>query len=1854
MLMTLFYVLCGIAVIFAALYYLRGPLLGMVVTFAVQLGLRKAFRVFKLGSFNIIPFVMLEFSVTTHATRKSPEIHVSWKSFRILMDFSKIFDPLLSLLNVLPTSTDKNSILRNKMIRFVFVGFTASSPGLSFADLLDPPENKMPPPEGMTNENGDPVISGDNNSSGAISYMLIMKRLMQHIVLFVDFEFEDFSFDFQFPSHESRMVGSAKLMTISFPRPPSGSADTVSVLNSIDGGEMEITQSDQRAMYYIGQEGKISVDMHLPTGVMDVLMRVLGREHDQMYVAIAPFMEFYRRYTHAEDNSVEIKMARGLSTGGKMSMRLECEYIDVFVTDHRCPDMLRMTMQQLEGELKTYSLTRANERIYKEMRYIEQSDANSSMNDVRHKLYNFFMRDKDADSIVMSPNKEKVMKAGIKRLDFHTNCVESTAFVEEASMIKTKRVFNENDFVDHDRMNGYAKQIHFEKISPALLDWLVVLQDAANRMPDSRFAHKKNSEMHFLGTSFLFSSQPVSFAYTPPPLDSKQPQQQQQQQELFDPPLEKLESIPVEDRHWCCFKFTEMEATRELPYNEVDSLIDLKSAQFEMETSLPQHCLAGQYTLSAIGDSDSDGSSSGGDAQSQGSAHSSSAIDEFYEAHECDIAEITMDRHPFSLTDIYGNKDEDDGVDLGAHLLSEGVSTYYPKISLPHIEGNIETSTAKNCSPRSPSPEQLNDQSERQSKTAAHLKSSTGTMWAFPGFTVRMKLGAKMNLEWVKARLMKIDFLNNPTGDVLVSESSAVDSAGRPVVMRDPFLLTSKLCALWCGPSVTCDLGSMQLQGSAAGVLKAQTGFLMLRKTADRITARMTYMKLRGGPPVVAQPSYHIPGTADCSGVHPEPAAQAKTTVRIDDFIIDVPVEISAEDHEKRMHHELDREQRQILRNQQLLEKFRSKRRNSQSSELYDTVDTEMPLVIPLPSPFSSTDRSDKALKFVMTNFEYSSSVGESTAAFETCKVTINSYPEKPWMVMAGLKYRKAVVPLDINDAFYQGLDLQGSVEAAAISDKTVTEVFMESFDMHLSARMEIGIIADSLLAQDAAFKIASAPPKRNALSLRASPASGAYSEDTHEVIYESGSLSPGPERGGVCLGDSPRGYWENTSGATWSSTSRSRERFGSDTTADLEASFAVSRHQLAMEIPPSEEAETTWEQELNAVAQEDAGLLIKPNPTTMHVIFKCYRIIYDAHYNNDYIEDFMTVEQMGFDLTLDSTKMPSAMQDEITGLDLGAEEDQRKGTPSEVKVDKSEGINTACASDSESLLVYTSVFGGQLKFIVKYLKVRLKLLKDPFVEAEDLVFSGPIYNASVMHPNIVKAEVLVALGDSVPYYSFDDLDSGSLEDGAGVAGRTEERGGAKQIERVRFQPSAGLSVALMGSTEPLYVVLVRSSAPAKVYMDMSMSSSTMDICMNASTQECINAINAVMDCVVPPNKDPSPQFVPWDTWRYLLHGSFTCSFAKMSVQYSSHDFMTQKVTLLVSIDALTWYMDKGSFSLTAQNILVEAQISTALLAGRRNQLKKQRQHLEVSKLCSIPAFVLSLTHFRDDIRTKFLSQSEVRDACSVIPTDHSSCTTYSHHDVYLRPAFDSPFPAEDSTGLGLEDYKYLANDKYFHFRSRLMSIRWEIEMRLADREDVPISFNVRLDHLVRVIDAFKTPEEELAQQPDLVDCCLDKASDYFYGVVRPLSPIPIGDMVSVLKLQLILNKIMISSWPSATNLGGIVMTIGSSDLQLRMLRDVSPEFTVLPPSASAGKTTTRSVRRNSLSSYDDDRSVLSELASLPIFPLKIDHFFMDTAFIELYVRSWHLGPASAASVESPLNSRMFSSYRASALGERK
>jgi hypothetical protein len=72
---------------------------------------------------------------------------------------------------------------------------------------------------------------------------------------------------------------------------------------------------------------------------------------------------------------------------------------------------------------------------------------------------------------------------------------------------------------------------------------------------------------------------------------------------------------------------------------------------------------------------------------------------------------------------------------------------------------------------------------------------------------------------------------------------------------------------------------------------------------------------------------------------------------------------------------------------------------------------------------------------------------------------------------------------------------------------------------------------------------------------------------------------------------------------------------------------------------------------------------------------------------------------------------------------------------------------------------------------------------------------------------------------------------------------------------------------------------------------------------------------------------------------------------------------------------------------------------------------------------------------------------------------------SYSHHDVYLYPA------SEGGGGLG----EAVSDDKYAYLRSRKMSSKCNLELRILDSVTEPFTLRARLDVLHSLFDALST-----------------------------------------------------------------------------------------------------------------------------------------------------------------------------------
>ena len=627
-------------------------------------------------------------------------------------------------------------------------------------------------------------------------------------------------------------------------------------------------------------------------------------------------------------------------------------------------------------------------------------------------------------------------------------------------------------------------------------------------------------------------------------------------------------------------------------------------------------------------------------------------------------------------------------------------------------------------------------------------------------------------------------------------------------------------------------------------------------------------------------------------------------------------------------------------------------------------------------------------------------------------------------------------------------------------------------------------------------------------------------------------------------------------------------ERVKSKTVVDITLDRLLMHASVRMELGPIADFLNSQMAAYSAAVQSisddsdgehfSGARLLSYSPYQLSVALDHWEVSMDAHYGAGYEVDFLSLRGEGVQLSVDSTKHPVAVQDQLTALDR-------------------------LPSDCDDCFLYDPVSGGFVCASFRSLKVAFRSSPDPLLVVDSASCNGTIYFANIVDPRIAIQSSEVLLSDSSSghraRFCIPPLQPSIQENNQACLPR----------------PSTARGACL-----PLYARTSKSAAPRKIYLDLSMDCHSAMFAVHPSTLQSIDAVNAVVDCIAL-NSDTSPSLSIWDSLRYWMHGNFTWSARQLYLHVHAEDYMTQRVTLRVSVESLRWFLDSSSFSTTTQNIVVDAEVTSKLIGNpRRSNVTAARsssggsssQSAVVTKLFSIPAMVMSLRHSADVARQEGLQ------------TDHPNQRGgFSHHDVHLQPLSS---PADKSSNY---------YDKFESFRSDRSSFKWEVEMRVAaaapqvavtagggggavGEAAAPIHFNLRVDHIVCVIDALMGHSRDSTQTPPCdgslesssvsVGTCIYNKSLRKSAIDHP----QMVDLASTIELQLMFDKVMVSSWPSDINRGGFVMEVGGSDVQLRLKR---------------GKTV--------------------EEGDETMQPLKIDHFYVETYLVELYVRDWSCFP---------------------------
>ena len=250
-------------------------------------------------------------------------------------------------------------------------------------------------------------------------------------------------------------------------------------VQQISGGSVHVEQDGKLAVVYTGNVAHLLVAMG-SGGAMSITMNVFG--HDSLELHTFPFLAFYTHYQAAEDNSIELKLISPahLDPSGKTRYML-CNM----------SGQMAVTIHDPRSRLGSQTLVVTN-------------------------IFGFIgtLRNLAAD-----PNLERGGSSARKRKDtkkYIIGSVDSLVFVNPQAgripmdpldpqlacirgMHMRKELLVHNSYAaayrDKETMAVSCDTVCFHRCSTELLEWMFILQDISNNLPNSRFAHVKTTTM---------------------------------------------------------------------------------------------------------------------------------------------------------------------------------------------------------------------------------------------------------------------------------------------------------------------------------------------------------------------------------------------------------------------------------------------------------------------------------------------------------------------------------------------------------------------------------------------------------------------------------------------------------------------------------------------------------------------------------------------------------------------------------------------------------------------------------------------------------------------------------------------------------------------------------------------------------------------------------------------------------------------------------------------------------------------------------------------------------------------------------------------------------------------------------------------------------------------------------------------------------------------------------------------------------------------------------------------------------------------------------------------------------------
>ena len=443
---------------------------------------------FHIGTIQFFPFVLSEFKVTILETKGNPEVTVEIGQMRLILT-----DPLKVLKIIIACTIDFNRfreyIMRGggegrrsrvKWVRVRFTDFKVSCKNLIFSDVLKSSDRKSDKPRC--------VYSRKPCDRWDIS-------VMQTVLSVLEVSFHDMNFDFKMPLHNCEITGGTAFMHIYFCRHrskfPGGVLGIIDMANS----KLAIAHGPRLAFVFVNATTNMMADLYLPSGFHEVFINC--HDGNKVIMNIQPFLAFYEKEMGVEDDMVELKMITGADTNGKMcTIAVAFAVMNVLMFDDRKTE--RGSGVVIDDEINDLDSSEISVHGMAAMikRYFYGSDG---------KIIDTLTT--DVMSTGMKCDSLKEIGATVERMDWvNTNhAVDERMFIEKITAMIVKKNFISSSHVDTMSMHVSTDNLFFNRVSQNNLEWLFVLQELSEKLPESRFAQPKIKDVRIYFDNFFFS-----------------------------------------------------------------------------------------------------------------------------------------------------------------------------------------------------------------------------------------------------------------------------------------------------------------------------------------------------------------------------------------------------------------------------------------------------------------------------------------------------------------------------------------------------------------------------------------------------------------------------------------------------------------------------------------------------------------------------------------------------------------------------------------------------------------------------------------------------------------------------------------------------------------------------------------------------------------------------------------------------------------------------------------------------------------------------------------------------------------------------------------------------------------------------------------------------------------------------------------------------------------------------------------------------------------------------------------------------------------------------------------------------